>query len=67
MTEDEKRVVKRMYDTGDYLIKGFGGFFWANTNINGCLKEAASSDDVYIIQKLARENRGGIILEIKTI
>lgn len=67
MTEEEIKVIKRMYDTGDYLVKGVGGYFWANTNISGCLKEAASSEEVYIIQKLAREGRGGVIHETKRI
>lgn len=67
MTDEEKAITLRMYNTGDYLVKGVGGFFWANVNVSGCLKEAASSEEVYIIQKLAREGRGSIVIETKRI
>ena len=67
MSEEECQLTQRMYNTGDYLIKSTSGnYFWANTNISGCLKEAASSEEVYIIQKLAREGRGGVIHETKS-
>lgn len=67
MTDDEKRITQMMYNTGNYLVSGTGGYYWANTNHPGCLIEPANSEDVYIVQKLAREHRGGVVKESKTI
>ncbi len=57
-----------MYNTGNYIVHSSGGgYFWANANVKGCLIEGVNSDNLYIIQKLAREGRGGVKLETKTI
>jgi len=66
LNSKEKKLTEMMYNTGNYLVAGTGAFFWANTNHKGCLIEAANNEDIYIIQKLAREHRGGVILETKT-
>ncbi len=64
MTDEKLKIIKRMSDTGDYVVRGTGGHFWANESHRGCLIETCSSEEVYIIQKLAREG-GGIIHETK--
>lgn len=67
LTNDELRVITRMLDRGDYVVHSSGGgYYWANTDVRGLLIEPVDSDDLYIIQKLAREGRGGVIFERKT-
>lgn len=66
--QKEKTLTERMYNTGDYLVHSSGGgYFWANANVNGCLIEGANSDDVQILQRLAREGKGGVKYERKII
>ena len=67
MTKEEHRITDYMYNTGNYLVAGVGAYYWANNNHKGCLIEAASSADIAIVQKLAREGRGGMLLETKTM
>ena len=45
-------IWKRMSDTGDYVVIGKGGWFWANVNVKGCLIETLSSDEVQSILRL---------------
>ena len=65
MSEEETKIIKRMSDTDDYVVRGTGGHFWANESHRGCLIETCYSEEVYIIQKLAREGRG-IVMETKS-
>lgn len=38
-------LLKRMFDTGDYIIIGTGNYFWANTKVRGCLIEGLTSEE----------------------
>lgn len=68
MTDKELELTEMMYNTGNYVVHSSGGgYFWANTNVKGCLIEAVDNDDLYIIQKLARERRLGVKHEIKRL
>lgn len=67
LTSDEQSVVNRLKDTGDHMVRGTGAYYWANNNHPGCLKEAATSEEVFAIQTLARERRGGVKLDVKIV
>ena len=45
-------IWKRMSQTGDYVVIGKGGWFWANRNVSGCLISTLSSDEVQSILRL---------------
>ena len=64
--EAEDKICLRMYNTGDYIVKGTGNYFWANSNHKGCLIEACTTKEIYLVQKMFRERRQGIKHEVKT-
>lgn len=71
MTDEQfnrgRKLTSMMYNTGNYVVRGTGGWFWANESHRGCLIEACSSEDISMLQILARENKLGVIYETKTI
>ena len=48
-------VLKRMYDTNDYVVQGTGAYYWANANVKGCLIEAVSSEELNDIFRLVND------------
>ena len=46
-------ILKRMFETDDYIVQGTGGYYWANVNVKGCLIEAVSSEELTDIFRLS--------------
>lgn len=42
---EKEPVLKRMFETNDYVVVGVGNYFWANTNHPGCLIEGLSHEE----------------------
>lgn len=51
---EREPVLKRMVETGDYVVIGTGNYFWANTKVRGCLIEGLSGDEKNDLFRLER-------------
>lgn len=60
------RVVKRMEQTGDYIVGIESRYYWANDKVKGCLIEKADTYEVLAAQTFSGE-RDIILREFKTI
>jgi len=50
-------ILKRMFDTDDYIVSGVGNYWWANTNHPGCLIEGLTSEERNDLFRLHNEGR----------
>lgn len=66
-TRNANKVIKRMQDTQDYIVGINSRYYWANDNVMGCLVEAASSEEVAIVQELSRYESRIILRDFKRI
>lgn len=57
-------LLKRMFDTNDYIVRGTGNYYWANSNHPGCLIEGLSSEENSDLFRLY--DQGFIIKNTKT-
>ena len=46
ISDQEAKIILRMQNTGDYIVRGVGNFFWANNTHRGCLIEAVTKDEL---------------------
>lgn len=58
-------IIKRMLETKDYIVRGTGGYYWANSNHPGALIEVLSSEECSDLFRL--ESTGVLKKETKTI
>lgn len=63
--EITNRVIKRMTETDDYIVRVQDRYYWANTKASGILIDACYSEEVLAIHTLIANGDTRIITQYK--
>lgn len=63
--ENIEKLLTRMRDTDDYIIRVENRYYWANDTKVGVLMETASADEIFIILTMVNSGDTRIVNEFK--